>query len=263
MDVVVDADGHPAPRLVDAAIPVQNAASLYEDLRQQVVKMLLCDLIHGDLSPYNVLLAWNGPTIIDFPQVVGAAHNNRAEFFFRRDLEALREFFARVDPALQSRASDAREIWRAYVRRELTEDFIPPRQSQPASTSRPDLGHEPGREAPRKGERHGRRRRRGPRGGQPHGDRQHSHPRASEEHSGQQQRRQPPQEQQQRPVHEKRRAAEGPLVSYKGQVSGAQPPKPADPNGPPLSLAGEKRRRRRRRGRRGASGSTGSPVRER
>jgi RIO kinase 1 len=125
MELVVDARGHPAPRLVDAPVPREQAAALYADLRSQAVRMLGCDLVHGDLSPYNVLVAWNGPVVIDFPQVVGAAHNGQAEAFFRRDLENLRRHFAAIDPALRSAEGDAREIWRAYVRRELTPDFVP------------------------------------------------------------------------------------------------------------------------------------------
>ncbi len=125
MELVVDAHGHPAPRLVDAGVVREQAAALYADLRGQMVRMLSCDLIHGDLSPYNVLVGWNGPVVIDFPQVVGAAHNSQAESFFRRDLENLHRFFAGVDPALRAAAGDAREIWRAYVRRELTPDFVP------------------------------------------------------------------------------------------------------------------------------------------
>jgi len=87
--------------------------------------MLCCDLIHGDLSPYNVLVGRDGPVVIDFPQVVGAAHNSQAEGFFLRDVENLRRHFVALDPALGASAGDGREIWRAYVRRELTPDFVP------------------------------------------------------------------------------------------------------------------------------------------
>jgi RIO kinase 1 len=125
MEVVVDAAGHPAPRLVDAHVPRAHAAALYADLRGQMVGMLRCELIHGDLSPYNVLLGRAGPVVIDFPQVIGAAHNSQAEAFFLRDFENLRRFFHALDPALHASAGDGREIWRAYVRRELTPDFVP------------------------------------------------------------------------------------------------------------------------------------------
>jgi len=125
MELVVDAHGHPAPRLVEARLAPDIAAALYADLRAQMVRMLACDLIHGDLSPYNVLLGRNGPVVIDFPQVVGAAHNSQAESFFHRDFENLRRFFAGIDPSLRAAGSEGREIWRAYVSRELTPDFVP------------------------------------------------------------------------------------------------------------------------------------------
>ena len=137
MELVVDAEKRPAPRLVDADPSPDQAAELYADLRAQVVSLLRCDLIHGDLSPYNVLMAWNGPTLIDFPQVIGAAHNSQAERFFQRDLEALRQFLASKAPALQARAGDANEIWRAYVRRELTPGFVP--RASPVPVSSPAL----------------------------------------------------------------------------------------------------------------------------
>lgn len=125
-ELVVDAAGDPAPRLVDTAVPHGNAAAWYADLRGQVVRMLTSDVIHGDLSPYNVLVARDGPTLIDFPQVIGAAHNRQAERFFRRDLESIRAFFVAAEPALATTADDASEIWKAYERRELTPEFVPP-----------------------------------------------------------------------------------------------------------------------------------------
>ena len=146
MELVVDAHGHPAPRLVDAHVPRERAAALYEDLRGQMIRMLGCDLIHGDLSPYNILVGSNGPVLIDFPQVVGAAHNSQAESFFRRDVENVRRFLAGIDPSLHAAAGDAHEIWRAYVRRELTPAFVPsgkvPEQ-RPRPAQRPHGGGPP------------------------------------------------------------------------------------------------------------------------
>ena len=124
MEVVVDAHGHPALRLVDAPLAREEAAGIYADLRKQAVGMLACGLIHGDLSPYNVLVGRHGPVVIDLPQVIDAAHNSQAEKFFLRDLENIRRFCAALDPAVGGEG-DGREIWRAYVRRELTADFVP------------------------------------------------------------------------------------------------------------------------------------------
>ncbi len=124
-EIVLDAAGDPAPRLIDTAVPAGKSAIWYADLRRQIVLMLTCDVIHGDLSPYNVLAARGGPTLIDFPQVIGAAHNRSAERFFRRDVESIRAFFVAADPSLTATAGDADEIWQAWERRELKSDFVP------------------------------------------------------------------------------------------------------------------------------------------
>ncbi|MBU8895106.1 hypothetical protein KRR26_05795 [Corallococcus sp. M34] len=126
MELVVDAQGSPAPRLVEAPPTTpEEAEALYADLRGQVIRTLCCDLIHGDLSPYNILMSGVGPTIIDFPQTVAAARNNRAEFYFRRDLDNVRNFLAGFSSRLRSLGGDTAEIWNAYVRRDLTPEFVP------------------------------------------------------------------------------------------------------------------------------------------
>ncbi|WPB78061.1 RIO1 family regulatory kinase/ATPase [Archangium violaceum] len=125
MELVLDLEGHPAPRLEEAALTAEEASALYFDLRNQAIRMLCCDLIHGDLSAFNILLGNRGATIIDFPQVVDAAANSQAEFFFKRDVENLRSYFESTDPSLRARAGDAQEIWRTYLKRELTPDFVP------------------------------------------------------------------------------------------------------------------------------------------
>src|SRR5512140_2333671 len=151
MELVLDAHGRPAPRLVDAHVARDAAAALYADLRGQAVRMLRCDLIHGDLSPYNVLLGRHGAVVIDFPQVVGAAHNSQAESFFLRDLENLRRFLAAIDPSLRASANDAREIWRAYVRRELTAAFVPSGRGAHPSPPEARAHGEPQRSRPHEG----------------------------------------------------------------------------------------------------------------
>jgi RIO kinase 1 len=177
MEVVLDAQGRPAPRLVDAPIRTEDAEALYADLRGQAIRMLCSDLIHGDLSPYNVLLAWNGPVVIDFPQVVGAAHNSQAERFFLRDLENLRRFFAHLDPKLDASANDGNEIWRAYVRRQLRPDFVPsgrpvelpPRRADAPRHAQRGRPHHPGPAARDRGPGERRDRPRGAPHGEPRG----------------------------------------------------------------------------------------------
>jgi len=125
MELVLDAAGDPAPRLIDTDLTPAEARAAYHDMLTQLVRILSCDLIHGDLSPYNVLWGVNGATIIDFPQIVSASHNSRSESFFVRDAKNILGFFASIDRSLEERSGDANEIWRAYVRRELTPDFVP------------------------------------------------------------------------------------------------------------------------------------------
>lgn len=137
MDLVRDAEGRPAPRLIDIAIERDAARGVLDDLVAQMIAMLCCDLIHGDLSPYNILAAAEGPTIIDFPQVVSAAHSSRAEYFFLRDFDNVVRFLAGFDPRLAVRTADGRAIWRAYVSRELTPQFVPP-PPPPRTTRGPD-----------------------------------------------------------------------------------------------------------------------------
>ncbi|MBA3462335.1 MAG: hypothetical protein H0T46_20405 [Deltaproteobacteria bacterium] len=136
MTVVCDAAGQPAPRLIDVAIERDAAIAIYADLVSQMIAMLCGDLIHGDLSPYNILAAADGPTIIDFPQVVSAVHSSRAEFFFLRDFDNVVRFLAGFDPSLAVHSADGRAIWRAYVSRELTPQFVPPPPPPPRSNTR-------------------------------------------------------------------------------------------------------------------------------
>jgi len=177
MELVTDGDGRPAPRMIDVAIEPGAAIGVYADLVAQIISMLCCDLIHGDLSPYNILAGAEGPTIIDFPQVVSAVHSSRAEFFFLRDFDNVVRFVSGFEPALAVHRHDGRAIWRAYVGRELTREFVPPPppppgRSQPRREQRPDprRGDRPPDRGPRRDDRSFQRDPRGaPRGGPPQG----------------------------------------------------------------------------------------------
>ncbi|MCX5742119.1 MAG: hypothetical protein NT062_06455 [Proteobacteria bacterium] len=138
MELVRDAEGRPAPRLIDVAIDRNAALRIYADLVAQMIAMLCCDVIHGDLSPYNILASDDGPTIIDFPQTISAVHNSRAEYFFLRDFDNVVRFIAGFDPSLAPHVADGRAIWRAYVSRDLTPQYVPPPPPPPRPTRGPD-----------------------------------------------------------------------------------------------------------------------------
>src|SRR5690606_1514814 len=55
MEMVTDADGFAAPRLGEYEPSPEQARSFHAALVREVVRMLCSGLIHGDLSPYNVL----------------------------------------------------------------------------------------------------------------------------------------------------------------------------------------------------------------
>jgi RIO kinase 1 len=83
--------------------------------------MLCAGTIHGDLSEYNILLAWDGPMIIDLPQAIDAAHNRRARDLFVRDVTNATDYLARWAPHL-AETRFGQEIWSLYERAQLQPD---------------------------------------------------------------------------------------------------------------------------------------------
>jgi RIO kinase 1 len=83
--------------------------------------MLHIGLIHGDLSEFNVLVAPDGPVIIDLPQVVNAAGNNGALAMLERDVNNIRGTLGRFAPELLA-TEFAREMWSLFEQGELTAD---------------------------------------------------------------------------------------------------------------------------------------------
>ena len=121
MELVVDADGHSAPRLGEVELSPEQARGFHRLLVRQVVKMLCIGLIHGDLSEYNVLVAPDGPVIIDFPQVVSAAGNNAARSMLLRDVNNLTASLGAWAPELLE-TWYGEEMWALYEAGELRPD---------------------------------------------------------------------------------------------------------------------------------------------
>ncbi|MCY7306622.1 MAG: serine protein kinase RIO [Rhodoferax sp.] len=115
MELVCDAQGDAAPRLNDVVLSQEQALSHHATLLTEVVRMLCVGIVHGDLSEFNILLAADGPVIIDLPQAVDAAGNNHAQRMLLRDVANLRDFFGRFAPGLLQTRYGA-EIWDLYQR---------------------------------------------------------------------------------------------------------------------------------------------------
>ncbi len=76
-----------APMLIRVALPREEADKFLRRIIDNMTLWLGNHLVHGDLSPYN-LLCWQGRIVaIDFPQAVDARVNPRARSLLNRDLE--------------------------------------------------------------------------------------------------------------------------------------------------------------------------------
>lgn len=121
MELVMDAAGEPAPRLGEIELSAQVARQYHGFLIRQIVRMLSIGLIHGDLSEFNVLVAPDGPVIIDFPQVVNAAGNNGALAMLERDVNNIRGTLGCFAPELLT-TQFAREMWNRFEQGTLRSD---------------------------------------------------------------------------------------------------------------------------------------------
>jgi RIO kinase 1 len=121
MELVTDENGDAAPRLNDVVLTPEQARTHHTMLLGQVVRMLCAGVVHGDLSEFNILLAEDGPVIIDLPQAVDAAGNNHARRMLLRDVANLRGFFGGFAPELLH-TEFGPEIWALYERGMLQPD---------------------------------------------------------------------------------------------------------------------------------------------
>jgi RIO kinase 1 len=114
MEYVGD-DRTPAPQLIGVTLAPGEVRPLFERILRSVEIALTCDLVHGDLSPFNVLYWEGGVKIIDFPQSVDIHSNSSAFALLERDIENICDYFAdygvRADPSRL-----ARQYWQRALR---------------------------------------------------------------------------------------------------------------------------------------------------
>lgn len=86
----------------------------FHEVIRNIDLMLQHNLIHGDLSAYNILY-WQGAiTLIDFPQVVNSENNKQAHFILQRDIKRVCQYFSQQGVQCDPQAI-LDEMWDRYI----------------------------------------------------------------------------------------------------------------------------------------------------
>ncbi len=93
MEYVGTAEGA-APQLRHVELDRSTAAALLARLLRNVEIFLGCDLVHADLSAFNVLYSDERPFVIDVPQAIDARRHPDAFAYLQRDVQNLERYFA-------------------------------------------------------------------------------------------------------------------------------------------------------------------------
>jgi RIO kinase 1 len=245
MELLTDETGGPAPRLADLELNHTVAKLLHEEVFLQVRRLLSADLIHGDLSAYNILYTPEGCHLIDLPQAVDASANREARDILHRDLMNVTEHLAKFDARLLELRDCGAALFDHYEKGTLDRAVAP----------------EGGSKQRRRGQRGNKRKR--PPVAPGAVAREHDHEHAS----GQPEEAKPAHRSSPRGSHkgspkgsprspQKSGHKRGPVIERKPAVRPASPPAAAATDSPADGGAPKKKRRRRRR-RRPPSGSEG------
>lgn len=93
MEFIGGRDG-PAPLLRET--PLDHPAKVYDKIAESVRLLYQkAQLVHGDLSEYNIMMDGLEPVLIDFAQAVTVEHE-MAHVFLERDLVQLNQYFGKI-----------------------------------------------------------------------------------------------------------------------------------------------------------------------
>ena len=87
----------PSPRLIDCKLEQHTAKQVLDAILVDVVTMVDHNLVHGDLSAYNILFDGTDHCIIDVPQAVDIRVVPDAYNLLQRDLINLGKYFKRYE----------------------------------------------------------------------------------------------------------------------------------------------------------------------
>ncbi|MBS7633352.1 serine protein kinase RIO [Candidatus Bathyarchaeota archaeon] len=101
-------DGANAPSMKE--LPPKNPEKTYNILMMNLERLYRkAELVHGDLSEYNVMIYRGCPVLFDLSQAVPTSHP-MAAYLLRRDLENLNKFFSRLGVNVHSVDESYRRI---------------------------------------------------------------------------------------------------------------------------------------------------------
>ncbi|HLG11724.1 MAG TPA: RIO1 family regulatory kinase/ATPase [Dehalococcoidia bacterium] len=107
-----------AQQLNRVRLPEEDSGPLFQRVMNNIELMLALNLVHGDLSPHNVLY-WQGEMrIIDFPQATDPRFNRHAQELLARDVANIVRYFAQYGVEADA-AALSRDLWGRFVRAEL------------------------------------------------------------------------------------------------------------------------------------------------
>jgi RIO kinase 1 len=103
-------DNMAAPPLSQVALDERKARRAFDQTVHNIRLMLEAEIVHGDLSAFNILHWGDDIMLIDFPQASNPWKNPHAKRFFERDVTRVCEYFAQygIAPAPERLA---RDLW--------------------------------------------------------------------------------------------------------------------------------------------------------
>ena len=114
----------PAPRLHEYPVDDRDEVeAIWSRIHDALAQLLYRDVVHGDLSAYNVLV-WDGDVyLIDFPQAVDPKKNGHAAAFLERDVRRIGDWFERHGFTLPWEEI-ASELWTAWTFADLVPEEL-------------------------------------------------------------------------------------------------------------------------------------------
>lgn len=117
MEFVGDAGGA-APALQQVRLGPDETRPLFNRVLGNIELFLRLNLVHGDLSAYNILYWQGAMTIIDFPQAVDPRANPNALDLLTRDVDNVCRYWGRYG-VLSDSTRMAHHLWGKFLRAEL------------------------------------------------------------------------------------------------------------------------------------------------